>query len=201
MMNNFEVTKVNVIDHIITILCSSGTTGLPKGVMHTDNNYLKSMQAMMGGTNSIVSEDNTLIFLLPMFHAYCFNLLLMSLIIGAKAIIFSTFQEESFLKTIEKYKIKILPMVPPLMVFLAKHPIVDKYDLSCIKTIWCGAAPLSREVEEAVKKRLNNPEIKQGYGMTELTFSVLKNPDDNKKQGSTGKLVAGCSGKSFIIFN
>ncbi|XP_014205796.1 4-coumarate--CoA ligase 1 [Copidosoma floridanum] len=195
MLNNFEVTKVDIHEHIVSILCSSGTTGLPKGVMHSDNNYLKSIQAMLDGSTNLASENQVMIFLLPMFHSYCFNLVLMTLISGTKAIIFSSFQEKAFLETIEKYKIEVMPLVPPLMLFLAKHPMVDKYDLSSLKTIWCGAAPLSSEIEQAVKKRLNNPDIKQGYGMTELTFSVLKNPLYDYKPGSVGKLIAGCLGK------
>lgn len=44
-------------------------------------------------------------------------------------------------------------IVPPLAVFLAKHPLVEKYDLTSLNEVWCGAAPLSREIQDAVSKR------------------------------------------------
>ena len=55
-----------------------------------------------------------------------------------------------------------MPLVPPLMIVLAKHPRVSQYDLSSVKRIMCGGAPLSPEIEEAAKKRLNNPLVQQG---------------------------------------
>ena len=193
-IQNFQVTNVDIYDHVVTILCSSGTTGLPKGVMLTDKNYLSTIQTMLSQSVSVATEGQVLICLLPFFHAYSFTILIMGLIAGSTAIVFSQFKEDAFLETIEKYKIEVLTMVPPLMVFLAKHPIVDKYDLSSVKIIWCGAAPLSREIELAVKKRLNNPEIRQAYGMTELTLSVLKIPENCDRPGSAGTLMPGTLG-------
>lgn len=193
---NFKVTDVDPNQHIVSILCSSGTTGLPKGVMLTDKNYLSTFSSMLDGSVGLASHGQPLINLLPFFHAYFFTVLIMGFIAGTTGIVFSQFKEKAFLETIEKYKIEVLSLVPPLMVFLAKHPLVDKYDLSSLKIIWCGAAPLSRETELAVKKRLNNPEIRQGYGMTELTLSVLKMPENGNRPGSAGKLLAGCSGTS-----
>lgn len=70
------------------------------------------------------------------------------------------FEEESFLNSIQTYKPTSSFMVPPLMVFLAKHPLVDKYDMTSLKELYCGAAPLSREVEEAVLKRLPHVEVR-----------------------------------------
>lgn len=199
-VDNFEVSTVDPSEHVIAILCSSGTTGLPKGVMLTDRNFLTLIEIMTNQATNFVKDGQVLICLLPFFHAYFFCVLLMALISGGLCIIFSQFKEKAFLETIEKYKIEILSLVPPLMVFLAKHPMVDNYDLSSVKIIWCGAAPLSREIEEGVKKRLNNPEIRQAYGMTETTLSVLKIPPDCTKPGSVGVLVPGTQGEYYFIF-
>ncbi len=150
-VKNFTVTDVDIDEHIVSILCSSGTTGLPKGVMLSDKNYLSAIQVL---SHSMLKKGEALICFLPFFHAYCFTVLLLGLIIGCKCIVFSKFEEKTFLETIEKYRIEYLSLVPPLMIFLAKHPMVDQYDLSSVKTILCGAAPLSKEVEIAVKKTI-----------------------------------------------
>lgn len=86
-------------------------------------------------------------------------------------------------------------MVPPLMVFLAKHPFVDEYDLSSLVELACGAAPLSKEVEDAVKARIGVPSIKQGFGMSETTLGVLRQSTVESKPGSVGTLFRGTYGK------
>lgn len=82
-------------------------------------------------------------------------------------------------------------MVPPLMVFLAKNPIVDNYDVSSLKVIWCGAAPLSKELEDSVQKRTGIPVIRQGYGMTEGSLAFCGQTDEYHSPGSVGILRAG----------
>lgn len=86
------------------------------------------------------------------------------------------------------------------MVFLAKHPLVDKFDLSCIKVIYSGAAPLSLDIQKDVKKRIGKCkplQVLQGYGMTELTILTTFNLNDEatSDNGSVGKLISGMSGK------
>lgn len=82
-------------------------------------------------------------------------------------------------------------LVPPLLVFLAKNPIVSKYDLSSLKLIYSGAAPLSRELEDAVKDRIKVHSIRQGYGMTEGSLSFTAQTETRYKPGSVGVLRKG----------
>ncbi|XP_014467589.1 PREDICTED: luciferin 4-monooxygenase [Dinoponera quadriceps] len=180
-INSFRAVPVDVNNHVAAILCSSGTTGLPKGVMLTDKNFTTAIKHVI---NLQYDEEKfPILALLPFFHAYSFVILLLRLISGGKCIVISRFDEELFLQCIEKYRVQSLLLVPPLMVFLAKHPLVDKYDLSSIKTIACGAAPLSEEIHKAVGKRLNVSEIREGYGLTETTLGVLWSTGDNTKPG------------------
>lgn len=91
------------------------------------------------------------------------------------------------------------------MVFLAKHPLVDKYNLSSINSIYCGAAPLSEDVQNYVAKRIGkNKQIKvlQGYGMTELSILVTIHGDNTvlSVNGSVGKLISGMAGKVCKIY-
>lgn len=134
--NNFHACSVNVNDHVAVISCSSGTTGLPKGVMLTDKNFLSVIKNLAAVSPNILNTNTTSLALLPFFHVYSFSVMLVGLIFGSKSIILPRFEEKMFLHAIEKYKIEHITIVPPLMVFLAKHPIVDKYNLSSIKEIW-----------------------------------------------------------------
>ncbi|KAG7200141.1 hypothetical protein KM043_000579 [Ampulex compressa] len=197
--NNFHACSVDVDNHIAAILCSSGTTGLPKGVMLTDRNILTVIKHLMHLSSTTLSKDTTTLALLPFFHVYSFALLLVRLIFGSRSVVLSRFDEHVFLQTIEKYKIEVLNVVPPIMVFFAKHPLVDQYDLTSVKEIWCGAAPLSENVQKVVATRLNVPLIKQGYGLTETTLAVLKSPEGVTKYGSVGTLAPGISAKVIPI--
>jgi long-subunit acyl-CoA synthetase (AMP-forming) len=82
-----------------------------------------------------------------------------------------------------------MPLVPSLVVFLAKAKIVDKYDLSSLLAIICGAAPLSEEIETLLRKRLGLYSITQRYGLTETTLSVTAAPVTGNKTGSVGVLL------------
>jgi long-subunit acyl-CoA synthetase (AMP-forming) len=89
----------------------------------------------------------------------------------------------------------MLMLVPPILVFLGKHPIVDKFDLSSVREIWCGAAPLSKEMQQSVTTRLGMNVVRQGYGLTETTFAVSINPLNCNIFGSSGTLIPGVSCK------
>ncbi|XP_015172015.1 PREDICTED: 4-coumarate--CoA ligase 1-like [Polistes dominula] len=197
-VNSFQACKLDINNNTAAILCSSGTTGFPKGVMLTNKNLLIVAKHLKDNEANSLHKDGVLLHLLPYFHSYSFSVLIVGFIIGTKSIILSRFDEKLFLHAIEKYKIETLTLVPPLMVFLAKHPIVSRYDLSSIKTIWCGAASLSEDIQEAVAKRLNIPNIKQGYGLTETTMAVLRSPS-NCKFGSVGVVAPDTLAKVISI--
>lgn len=195
--NALEAVPIDVDNHIAAILCSSGTTGLPKGVMLTDKNITTMIRIYMN--DSSIPETSISLGLLPFFHAYSFVLLVLGLLRGNCSVVLSRFEEEQFLQYVEKYKIEYLLLVPSLLVFLAKNPLVDKYNLSSVKGIWSGAAPLSKEIQHAVSKRLNISEVVQGYGLTETTLAVLRSPRDKIKSGSVGVVVPGVSAKVIPI--
>lgn len=90
-------------------------------------------------------------------------------------------------------------VVPPLMVFLAKSPLVTGYDLSSIKVLWSGGAALSKELVDAVQGRIGVPIVRQGYGMTEGSISFTGQTDENHKSGSVGVLRTGIWGRVIDI--
>ena len=109
--------------------------------------------------------------------------------------IMQKFVYEDFLRCIEKYRITHLQSAPPILVMLHKRPETSNYDLSSLKNILCGAAPLSKELQNAVTERLK-VNIIQGWGMTEVTCGAIHVPggrmDDS---GSVGVLDPHCECK------
>lgn len=99
----------------------------------------------------------------------------------------------------QRYKIDFAFVVPPLLVMLAKHPLVDQYDLSNLKILYSGAAPLSEELCEAVKARIPVMAVLQGFGMSEMTLSVLQQSLEYQTAGSVGTLRPGSWGKIIDI--
>ncbi len=170
---------------VVAILCSSGTTGLPKGVMLTHRNLvaIATQYEAMGD----MSEADTFPGHLPFFHIFgtC-TTMTSGLANGLTSIVMPRFNFEDFLQIIQDYRITRTFATPPILVQLAKNPIVDQLDLSSLKIIACGAAPLGPEVERQVTERIGC-QVKQLYGMTELAPSHMM-PDDAPatKQGSVG---------------
>jgi len=87
-----------------------------------------------------------LMLVLPFYHGYAFSMLLISIYIGITVVLLPSFEPKLFLSLIQEFKVNYIPIVPPILTFLAKHPMVEKYDLSSVKEIICGAAPFAKEV-------------------------------------------------------
>ena len=134
-LKNFKLPEIDMENHVLLIACSSGTTGLPKGVMLTHKNILTPLRHFAETADLFPSENPSTLGMLPLFHAYGIFILFLVMTFKAKMIVFSKFDERLFLEVVEKYRINSLSLVPPLMVFLAKNPIVDNYDLSCVQKI------------------------------------------------------------------
>jgi acyl-CoA synthetase (AMP-forming)/AMP-acid ligase II len=146
---------------------SSGTTGRAKGVVLTHRNLVANLQQIAGMGD--VSSDTKILAVLPFFHIYGMTVMMnQGLHKRATVVTMPRFDLQEFLRIIADYRVGRVYIAPPVAVALAKHPIVDQYDLSCIDVIFSGAAPLDAELGHAVAKRLGCT-VLQGYGMTELS--------------------------------
>jgi acyl-CoA synthetase (AMP-forming)/AMP-acid ligase II len=155
---------------------SSGTTGRAKGVILTHRNLVANLQqiAVLGD----VGTESKILAVLPFFHIYGMTVMMnQGLHRRATVVTMPRFDLVEFLRIIAEYQVDRVYIAPPLAVALAKHPIVENYDLSCIDVIFSGAAPLDAELGHAMGKRLGCT-VLQGYGMTELSPVSHCIPDD-----------------------
>ncbi|HKP41914.1 4-coumarate--CoA ligase family protein [Mycobacterium sp.] len=153
--------------HLAVLPYSSGTTGNPKGVMLTHRNLVANV-AQIRPLHGMV-ENDVILAVLPFFHIYGMTVLLnAALHARAKLVIMASFDLGDFLGNIQNHKCTIAYIAPPVAVALAKHPLVDEYDLSSLNTVMSGAAPLDADLGHAVAKRLGC-RVVQGYGMSELS--------------------------------
>ncbi|KAI4457775.1 long-chain-fatty-acid--coa ligase [Holotrichia oblita] len=192
----FEVAEINPDEAIATILCSSGTTGLPKGVMTTHTNMTYFMEVGRAVVTELVddSRKRVTLGLTPFFHSMGFMSMFVNMLAGNTIIVMRKFNSKTFLSILEKYKVTNLIVPPPVILFIIKHNSGD-YDLSSLKDIRTGAAPMSKEMETEVKKKLNLHHASQGYGMTETTLGVLLTRADSPRVGSVGQIVPGMMAK------
>ncbi|ELT90966.1 hypothetical protein CAPTEDRAFT_109724, partial [Capitella teleta] len=195
--SSFPSVDIDPIDDVAIIPYSSGTTGLPKGVMLTHYNIIASrtLASCPAFSNTLVGlrpgEQTVVLGFLPYFHCYgMLGVMMNNLFAGNRLINLPRFEETLFLETIQKYKVNQLPVVPPTILFLATHPMVPEYDLSSVKSVSCGGAPLSEEVMGRFTRRLRVPSPRQAYGMTEMTLGCMKIPlQERSRPASVGILV------------
>ncbi|KAL7139779.1 hypothetical protein ABFS83_09G075600 [Erythranthe nasuta] len=188
--------KINP-DDVVALPYSSGTTGLPKGVMLTHKGLVTSVAQQVDGENPnlYIHGGDVVLCVLPLFHIYSLNsVLLCGLRVGAAILIMQKFEIDPFLELIQRYKVTIGPFVPPIVLAIVKSPLVGKYDLSSVRTVMSGAAPLGKELEDAVRVKFPNAKLGQGYGMTEagpvlsMCLAFAKEPFEIKS-GACGTVV------------
>ena len=153
-----DAPEVNINpDDVVAIPFSSGTSGLPKGVMLTHRNLVTTVAQLVDGENphQYTDSEDVLLCVLPMFHIYALNsILLCGIRAGAAVLIVQKFDITTLLELIQKHRVTVASFVPPIVLALVKCGDAHRYDLSSIRGVITGAAPMGVELEEAVKARL-----------------------------------------------
>ena len=176
-------------DDMAVILYSGGTTGIPKGIMLTNMNFIsEGMQVSVVGK---VSEKDAILAILPIFHGFglgvCVNACFMG---GARSILVPQFTPKTVAKLIKKRRPNFVIGVPTLFDALSRNPDFQKTNLSCLRATFSGADTLPRTVKERfetiVKKQGGSCQLLEGYGLTEAVTAIMVTPFDEYREGGIG---------------
>ncbi|KAK9940044.1 hypothetical protein M0R45_016719 [Rubus argutus] len=192
-VSDFPSVNVKQTD-TAALLYSSGTTGMSKGVILTHRNFIASSLMITMDQELAGEMHHVFLCVLPMFHVFGLAVITYGQLQKGNAVIsMARFNLEKILMAVEKYKVTHLWVVPPIILALSKDSVVKKYNLSSLKHIGSGAAPLGKELMEECAKIIPQGVVFQGYGMTETCgiVSVENALVGPRHSGSAGSLASG----------
>ncbi len=183
-----EQVVVHPATHTVVLPYSSGTTGLPKGVMLTHRNLVANIEQCKHAI--LYADDEVALAALPFFHIYGMQVLMNGLLAnGVTTVTMPRFDMVEALEAVQSLGITRFFAVPPIILGLAKHPLVDQYDMSSVRQIFSGAAPLGAELAAEAGTRLGC-EVVQGFGMTELSPVSHCTVEGDYRPGTSGVTVS-----------
>ncbi len=160
-------------ESLVALPYSSGTTGLPKGVMLSHKNLVcNAVQSV--ATARITVDDRMLIFL-PLYHIYGIMLMGCAALAGAKIVLMERFDAETCLRLIQEQGVTLLYSVPQVLAALNDWPSLRDYDLHTVRFTQCGAAPVPPPLAHRFEERTNIP-VMTSYGLTEASPGTHSNP-------------------------
>jgi len=184
------ILECNQAEDVVVLPYSSGTTGVPKGVMLTHKNLVSNMAQLDAPGLDFMDREGTTLCVLPYFHIFGLNVTMTNMLFnGGNMITLPSFDPALFLKLLVEERPTFLHLAPPLVGFLANHPMVTPDHLTSVHTVLVGAAPVGPAlIEQAL---LKGPHIKfrEGYGMSELSPVVCVTKKNKIIPGSTGNLI------------
>ncbi len=191
MANNYpETVKAKMkSEETAVILYSGGTTGMPKGIMLSNMNFMA--EGMMVASWAEMNDNDAILAILPIFHGFglgvCVNAAFMA---GAKSILVPQFTPEIVAGLIKTKKPNFIIGVPTLYAALNKNNDFKNADLSCLKAAFSGADTLpftvKKEFEKIVHSKGGNVKLLEGYGLTEAVTAIMAMPLDHFREGSVG---------------
>ena len=157
-------------DDVAALFYTSGSTGRPKGVMHTHTNLVASAIAYAAAIG--LNEETVALVSSPMFHVGAAGLAVPAMVSGGRVVVVSRFEPAQVMRLIEQERATVTSVVPTMLRMLVDHPNVARHDLSSLRTLLYGAAPMPETLVAQARKHLPRTEFTHCYGMTESTASV-----------------------------
>jgi len=185
-------------DDIAIVLYTSGTTGIPKGVMLTHNGILLNAELTKDAIG--YKEDDRFIGVLPMFHSFAFSFdILQMMMVKASTAIFERFDVKEVVEGIEKYQCTVLAGVPTMFTYIYNYPDLNKYDLNSLRIGDCGGGPVPVELVEEFQKKFGMTVV-ESYGLTECSpVTCVERPNMERRSGSCGQVFPGMTAKIVDI--
>jgi long-chain acyl-CoA synthetase len=187
---SYSAPPINPKEDLSALPYSSGTAGLHKGVMITHFNLVSNTLQSMHAVEA--REDDVFISFLPFHHSYGMTYFLCGPIyLGASQVIMARFDVEECLHLIERYRVTVVFSVQAVLLAFLNLPNAGRYDLSSLRFIWVGAAPLAPAICRAIREKFGVP-VARHYGLTEASPTTHANPPARIKEGSVGIAVSDC---------
>lgn len=182
-------TPIHPAADLVALPYSSGTTGQPKGVMLTHQNLVCNYVQFVENHN--ITERDAALNFLPLYHIYGTMIMGGMILAGAKQVLMRRFDTERSLELVEKHQVSLFYAVPPALLAISHHPDVEKYNLSSLRYIMSGAAPLPPEIRRRIQERTGALTF-MGYGLTETSPVTHMNPAKEEwiKESSIGPPVS-----------
>ncbi|EDW62422.2 uncharacterized protein pdgy [Drosophila virilis] len=195
--DELRIAKDASPEDMVFLPFSSGTTGLPKGVVLSHNNISSNCEQVQDALpiDSLQFQD-TLPAVLPFFHIYGLTVVMLSKLgQGSRLATMPAFKPDDFIKALDTYKGSILNLVPPIALFMINHPKLTKETADALRVVMSGAAPIGQHDVERFMQKFPKTRFMQGYGMTEASPVVLMTPMGNTRYASTGVLPGSTEAK------
>nr|AVX48616.1 acyl-CoA synthetase 5 [Tagetes erecta] len=174
---------------------SSGTTGLSKGVMLTHRNIVANLCSTLFSVGPDLIGKVTILGLIPYFHIYGLTgILCATLRNKGKVVVMGRYDLSTVLKALIEHEVTFAPIVPPILLGLVKHPILEDIAKLKLRSVMTAAAPLAPEIYEEFRRKFPEVDVQEAYGMTEhscitLTHGDPRNGHHTSKKRSVGYIL------------